>query len=92
MAKYLAIVGYAAEGLKGLMAKGGTARVDAAHQFVALARVQPSALLPAARWPCQPLPRSWRGGGRPSPCVHQGMVARLTYTSMAWAATGLAIG
>lgn len=35
MAKYLAIVSYTAEGLKGLMAKGGTARVEAAHKFAA---------------------------------------------------------
>jgi uncharacterized protein with GYD domain len=34
MAKYLAIVTYTAEGLKGLMAKGGTARVEAARKFV----------------------------------------------------------
>jgi uncharacterized protein with GYD domain len=37
MAKYLTIVSYTAEGLKGLMAKGGTARVEAAHKFVASA-------------------------------------------------------
>jgi uncharacterized protein with GYD domain len=37
MAKYLCIVTYTAEGLKGLMAKGGTARVEAAHKFVASA-------------------------------------------------------
>jgi len=37
MAKYLAIVTYTAEGLKGLMAKGGTARVEAARKFVASA-------------------------------------------------------
>jgi len=35
MAKYLCIVTYIAEGLKGLMAKGGTARVEAARRFVA---------------------------------------------------------
>jgi len=35
MAKYLAIVTYTAEGLKGLMAKGGTARVEAARKLVA---------------------------------------------------------
>jgi uncharacterized protein with GYD domain len=34
MAKYLAIVTYTAEGLKGLIAKGGTARVEAARKFV----------------------------------------------------------
>jgi uncharacterized protein with GYD domain len=34
MAKYLCIVTYTAEGLKGLMAKGGTARVEAARKFV----------------------------------------------------------
>ena len=34
MAKYLCIVTYTAEGLKGLMTKGGTARVEAAHKFV----------------------------------------------------------
>jgi uncharacterized protein with GYD domain len=34
MAKYLAIVTYTAEGLKGLMAKGGTARVEAARKFL----------------------------------------------------------
>ena len=37
MAKYLTIATYTAEGLKGLMAKGGTARVDAAKKFVASA-------------------------------------------------------
>jgi len=37
MAKYLAIVTYTAEGLKGLMAKGGTARVEAARKLVASA-------------------------------------------------------
>ena len=41
MAKYLCIVTYTAEGLKGLMAKGGTARVKAAR------KVWPA---PAARW------------------------------------------
>jgi uncharacterized protein with GYD domain len=34
MAKYLCIVTYTAEGLKGLMAKGGTARVEAGRKFV----------------------------------------------------------
>ena len=37
MAKYLAIVTYTAQGLEGLMAKGGTARVEAARKFVASA-------------------------------------------------------
>jgi len=37
MAKYLAIVTYTAEGLKGLMAKGGTARVEASRKLVASA-------------------------------------------------------
>jgi uncharacterized protein with GYD domain len=37
MAKYLAIITYTAEGLKGLMAKGGTARVEASRQFLASA-------------------------------------------------------
>lgn len=37
MAKYLAIVTYTAEGLKGLIAKGGTARVEAARKFLASA-------------------------------------------------------
>jgi uncharacterized protein with GYD domain len=37
MAKYLCIVTYTAEGVKGLMAKGGTARVEAARKFVASA-------------------------------------------------------
>jgi uncharacterized protein with GYD domain len=37
MAKYLAIITYTAEGLKGLMAKGGTARVEASRKFVASA-------------------------------------------------------
>jgi len=37
MAKYLAIVTYTAEGLKGLMAKGGTARVEASRKFLASA-------------------------------------------------------
>jgi len=37
MAKYLAAVTYTAEGLKGLMAKGGTARVEASREFVASA-------------------------------------------------------
>lgn len=35
MAKYLCIATYTAEGLKGLAAKGGTARVDASRRFVA---------------------------------------------------------
>jgi len=35
MAKYLAIASYTAEGLKGLMAKGGTARVEAARKVLA---------------------------------------------------------
>jgi uncharacterized protein with GYD domain len=35
MAKYLAIVSYTAEGMKGLMAKGGSARVEASRQIVA---------------------------------------------------------
>jgi uncharacterized protein with GYD domain len=37
MAKYLAIVTYTAEGLKGLMAGGGAARVEASRKFVASA-------------------------------------------------------
>jgi uncharacterized protein with GYD domain len=37
MAKYLAIVTYTSAGLEGLMAKGGTARVEAARKFVASA-------------------------------------------------------
>jgi len=37
MAKYLAIVTCTAEGLKGLMAKGGTARVEASRKFLASA-------------------------------------------------------
>jgi len=37
MAKYLAVVTYTAEGLKGLMAKGGSARVEASREFVASA-------------------------------------------------------
>jgi GYD domain len=37
MAKYLCIVTYTAEGLRGLMAKGGTTRVEAARKFVASA-------------------------------------------------------
>jgi uncharacterized protein with GYD domain len=37
MAKYLAIITYTAEGLKGLMAKGGTARVEASRELVASA-------------------------------------------------------
>ena len=37
MAKYLAIVTYTAEGLKGLVAKGGTARVEASRRFLASA-------------------------------------------------------
>ena len=37
MAKYLAIVTYTAEGLKGLMAKGGSARVEASREFLASA-------------------------------------------------------
>ena len=37
MAKYLAIITYTAEGLKGLMAKGGTARVEASRELLASA-------------------------------------------------------
>jgi uncharacterized protein with GYD domain len=37
MAKYLAIITYTAQGLKGLMDKGGTARVDASRELVASA-------------------------------------------------------
>jgi uncharacterized protein with GYD domain len=37
MAKYLAVITYTAEGLKGLQAKGGTARVEASREFVASA-------------------------------------------------------
>jgi uncharacterized protein with GYD domain len=37
MAKYLAVITYTAEGLRGLMAKGGTARVEASREFVASA-------------------------------------------------------
>ena len=37
MAKYLAIVTYTAEGLKGLMDKGGTARVEASRRLLASA-------------------------------------------------------
>jgi uncharacterized protein with GYD domain len=37
MAKYLAVITYTAEGLQGLMAKGGTARVEASREFVASA-------------------------------------------------------
>ena len=37
MAKYLCIVNYTAEGLKGVTAKGGTARVEASRKFVASA-------------------------------------------------------
>ena len=37
MAKYLAIVTYTAEGLKGLIAEGGTARVEASRKFLAIA-------------------------------------------------------
>ena len=37
MPKYLAIITYTAEGLKGLMDKGGTARVEASREFVASA-------------------------------------------------------
>jgi uncharacterized protein with GYD domain len=37
VAKYLATVNYTAEGLKGLIAKGGTARVEASREFVASA-------------------------------------------------------
>jgi len=37
MAKYLCIVTYTAQGLKGLMAKGGTARAEAARKFLASA-------------------------------------------------------
>lgn len=35
MAKYLSIASYTPEGIKGLMAKGGTARVEAARQVLA---------------------------------------------------------
>lgn len=35
MAKYLSIASYTAEGIKGLMAKGGTARVEAARRVLA---------------------------------------------------------
>jgi uncharacterized protein with GYD domain len=35
MGKYLAIASYTTEGVKGLMAKGGTARVEAARQVLA---------------------------------------------------------
>ncbi len=35
MAKYLVIASYTAEGLKGLIAEGGTARVEATHKFLA---------------------------------------------------------
>jgi len=34
MAKYLSIASYTAEGIKGLMAKGGTARVEAARRLL----------------------------------------------------------
>jgi uncharacterized protein with GYD domain len=37
MAKYLGIISYTAEGLKGLMAKGGTARVEASRELLASA-------------------------------------------------------
>jgi uncharacterized protein with GYD domain len=37
MPKYLAIITYTADGLKGLMDKGGTARVEASREFVASA-------------------------------------------------------
>lgn len=37
MAKYLAIISYTSEGLKGLMAEGGTARVEASRELVASA-------------------------------------------------------
>src|SRR5215471_3324889 len=37
MPKYLAVITYTAEGLKGLMAEGGTARVEASREFVASA-------------------------------------------------------
>jgi uncharacterized protein with GYD domain len=37
MAKYLAGITYTAEGLKGLMAQGGTARVEASREFLASA-------------------------------------------------------
>ena len=37
MAKSLAIITYTAEGLKGLMAKGGTARVEASRELLASA-------------------------------------------------------
>jgi len=35
MGKYLSIASYTTEGVKGLMAKGGTARVEAARRLVA---------------------------------------------------------
>jgi uncharacterized protein with GYD domain len=35
MAKYLSIASYTPEGIKGLMAKGGTARVEAARRVIA---------------------------------------------------------
>lgn len=35
MAKYLSIASYTPEGIKGLIAKGGTARVDAARRVLA---------------------------------------------------------
>ena len=34
MAKYMAIASYTAEGMKGLMARGGSARVEASRQIV----------------------------------------------------------
>jgi uncharacterized protein with GYD domain len=37
MPKYMAIVSYTAEGTKGLMAKGGTARVEASRELLASA-------------------------------------------------------
>jgi uncharacterized protein with GYD domain len=37
VAKYLGIITYTAEGLKGLKDKGGTARVEASREFVASA-------------------------------------------------------
>src|SRR5215469_4980390 len=37
MPKYLAIINYTAEGTKGLMAKGGTSRVEASRELLASA-------------------------------------------------------
>ena len=37
MAKYLGIITYTAEGLQGLIDKGGTARVEASRELVASA-------------------------------------------------------